>query len=232
MTTLFLVAVSPGIAFALGIYLTDRYDREPVHLLLKVFIFGALMVIPAAAVELILTELNIFTGYFNAAYGAFIIAGMTEEYFKRWVVLKFAFNHKEFNERLDGIVYAAFSALGFATIENILYVVFRFGNDAFIGISRAALSVPGHMLFGITMGYYLSLAKYSDSHADKKKFMRKSLYMPIILHGTFNFILTSQNEWLLALFIPFVLYLWIINLHKLRKYWIHSKDDYYKKDEK
>ena len=163
MSNLFFVAIAPGMALALALYLTDRYDREPLDLLVKIFVLGAASVIPTLFVENILVMANIFTGLLSAAYTAFIVAGMTEEYFKRIVVVKFALFHKDFNEKLDGIVYCAFSALGFATVENIMYVVFRFSTNPHIGVMRGILSVPAHMLFGITMGYYLSLAKYSET---------------------------------------------------------------------
>lgn len=226
MNNLFLVAVAPGIAFALAIYLTDRYDKEPIGLLLKIFIIGALSVIPTAFVETILSMFNVFGGYLGILYTSFVVAGLTEEYFKRIVVVKFALFHEAFNEKLDGIVYCSFSALGFATVENIMYVVFRYSANPYVGIMRGILSVPAHMLFGITMGYYLSLAKYADSEEERARYFKKSLYVPVLLHGIFDFILMSQSQWLMIVFIPFVLFLWVFNLKKLRKYWILSRDDF------
>lgn len=226
MNTLYFVAVAPGIAFALALYLTDRYDKEPVSLLIKIFVLGALSVIPTAFVETLFTKLNVFEGYLSILFTSFVVAGLTEEYFKRIVVVKFALFHKAFNEKLDGIVYCAFSALGFATVENVMYVVFRFQADPNIGIMRAILSVPAHMLFGITMGYYLSLYKYTNIQKERIKYLKKSLYVPVVLHGIFDFILMSKNQWLMIIFIPFVLFLWISNLKKLRKYWILSKNNY------
>lgn len=226
MNNLFFVAVAPGIAFALAIYLTDRYDKEPVGLLVKIFVLGALSVIPTAFVETILSMFNVFGGYLGVFYTSFVVAGLTEEYFKRIVVVKFALFHKAFNEKLDGIVYCAFSALGFATVENVMYVVFRFAANPFVGIMRGVLSVPAHMLFGVTMGYYLSLSKYATSEEERVKYSKKSLYVPVIFHGIFNFILMSESQWLMTIFIPFVLFLWITNLKKLRKYWLISKNNY------
>lgn len=226
MNNLFFVAVAPGIAFALAIYLTDRYDREPVGLLVKIFVLGALSVIPTALVETILSMFNIFGGYIGIFYTSFVVAGLTEEYFKRIVVVKFALFHEAFNEKLDGIVYCAFSALGFATVENVMYVVFRFSTNPAVGIMRGILSVPAHMLFGVTMGYYLSLAKYADTEEERRKYFKRSLYVPVIFHGIFNFILMSGSQWLMVIFLPFVLFLWVTNLRKLRRYWKISRNDY------
>ncbi|SCY95156.1 PrsW family intramembrane metalloprotease [Alkaliphilus peptidifermentans] len=226
ITRLFLIAVTPSIALGAAIYLTDRYDREPLSLLAKIFVYGALTVIPVFFVEKVLLMFNIFPGIFGIAYSAFIVAGFTEEYFKRWVVLKGAFNSKHFNEKLDGIVYCVFSALGFATIENIMYVVFRFTGNYYVGVMRGILSVPAHTLFAVTMGYYLSLAKYTEDPKLKSVYFSRSLIIPILLHGLFNFILMAQVPYLMILFIPYVIYLWRMNLIKLNKYTKESRDEF------
>jgi RsiW-degrading membrane proteinase PrsW (M82 family) len=221
---LVLTAVTPGIALAIIIYIVDRHDREPVKLLIKVFIGGAFITIPTIFLESFLIGFNIFgAGLLGAAYQAFIVAGFSEEFLKRFVVMKLAYKNKNFDERLDGIVYAVFSALGFATVENIMYVVFRFADVESVGTYRAILSVPAHMLFAVTMGYYLSLSKFAQTDVEKKFYYKKSLTAPMLLHGTFNFILMSGSGFLMIFFIPFVFYLWKINLTKLNKYYQESK---------
>lgn len=225
-TRLFIIALTPGLVLALSAYLTDRYDREPVGLLFKVFILGALSVIPTAIVESILTSWNRFGGLLGAAFNAFIVAGLTEEFFKREVVLRSAFKSHEFNEKLDGIIYAAFSALGFATVENVIYVVFRFTANPYVGLYRGIFSVPGHLLFAVTMGYYLSLAKFAHKDSTYKYYLKRSWTVPALLHGTFDFILMANVHILLSLFIPFIVYLWVINLRKLNKYYRESRSIY------
>lgn len=216
---LFITAVTPGLGLALLFYFYDRYDREPIKMLLKVFLMGCFSVIPVYFIENILSSFNIFTGIYSSAYTAFIVAGFTEEYFKRRVVLKSVYFNTAFNEKLDGIVYCVLSALGFATIENIMYVVFRFADVESVGLFRAILAVPAHMLFAITMGYYISLAKFSKSIDDSKFYLKKSLLIPTILHGIYDFILMSGNDFLMLFFFPFIIYLWVNNLRKLNKYY-------------
>ncbi|MFW5891506.1 MAG: PrsW family intramembrane metalloprotease [bacterium] len=220
---LILTAVTPGIALAITIYLIDKYDREPVKLLVKTFIGGAIITIPTIFLESILAGFNIFGGIIGIAYQAFIVAGFSEEFMKRLVVNKVAYYNKHFDEKLDGIVYAVFAALGFATVENIMYVVFRFSDVESVGVYRAVLSVPAHMLFAVTMGYYLSLAKFSKIEEEKTFYYKKSLTAPMLLHGIFNFILMSGNNFLMIFFLPFVIYLWSINIKKLNKYYQESK---------
>ncbi len=220
---LVVIAVTPAIALGLAFYLTDRFDREPLRLLAKVFIFGALSVIPIIVVGRFLVSLNIFTGLLGIAFTAFIIAGLTEEFFKREVVLRVVYKNSAFDEKMDGIIYAVFASLGFATVENIMYVLTHFSSNPLIGIYRGLLSVPAHALLGVTMGYYLSLAKFSYNENFERVYLRKALLVPAFLHGVFNFILMADLTILLILFIPYVIYLWVTNLKKLNRYYKESK---------
>ncbi len=224
-TRLFIIAITPAISIAYAVYLSDRYDKEPILLLFKIFVFGAISVIPTIFVERFLASINIFPGIFDIFFTAFIIAGLTEEFFKREVIIRFIYRNKNFDEKLDGIVYCIFAALGFATVENIMYL-FRFSNyNPFVGLYRGILSVPAHSIFAVTMGYYLSLAKFSDN-GEERTYLNKSLYVPAILHGIFDFILMAKIPAFAALFIPYVIYLWKTNQDKLNKYIAESKDKY------
>lgn len=221
---LFMIAVAPGLAIGMILYSKDRYDREPLPLLVKIFILGALAVIPVLVIEQILLRFNVFPGILGIAFTAFVVAGLTEEYFKRAVVLYGAYHSPFFNEKLDGIIYCAFSALGFATVENIMYIGFRFTGNYYVGILRGVLSVPAHVLFAITMGYYLSLSKYAQDPEEKKRYFMRSLLVPIVLHGLFNFILMAQIPYGLFIFIPYVIFLWVTSLKKLNEYTHSSRN--------
>jgi len=221
---LLIIAVTPAIALGLAAYFTDRFDREPLRLLIKVFFWGCLSVIPTIVVERSLSAFNIFSGLLASAFTAFLVAGLTEELFKREVVLRMVYRSRAFNEKLDGIIYAVFAALGFATVENIIYVLVSYSVNPYVGISRGIFSVPTHVLLGVTMGYYLSLAKFSYNENFERMYLRKALTIPALLHGFFDFILMADVPVLLTLFIPYVLYLWLANLKKLNQYYRDSKE--------
>lgn len=221
---LFIIAVIPAIIIISGIYLSDRHDKEPFKVLFFTYALGAFMVIPSIIVEEILVVFNIFPSIFGAFFNAFIVAGLTEEYFKRWAVLKYSYRTKFFNEKLDGIVYCVFASMGFATVENIIYVVYRYTNNPFIGLYRGIFSVPAHAVFGITMGYYLSLARFDTDVKRKKMNMRKSLYMPVIMHGVFDFILMANIPKLTLIFVPYVIFIWWLNQRKLANFMYDSKN--------
>lgn len=182
-----------------------------------------IVVAPVIIVEKIGEIFNIFSGFFFVLIEAFIIVALTEEYFKRVVVMKIAYKNNEFDERLDGIVYCVVASLGFATIENIGYVLNYWTQDSSLWIFRALLSVPVHMLLGVTMGYYLALSKFCTNKALSKKFYKKSLIIPMLFHGLYDFLI-MMNTGVLAFFVfPFMIYFWISNMKKLKTYYKESK---------
>ncbi|MEZ2442591.1 RsiW-degrading membrane proteinase PrsW (M82 family) [Chitinophaga sp. W3I9] len=186
------LAVAPGFAICLFIYLVDKYDREPTSLLVKSFLLGMLCVaLPLAvqglAVELGLRENNgTLLGTAAFAYG---VVGLSEELAKFLVLLLFAYPKKAFNEPLDGIVYAVMIGMGFATLENIAYVS-RFGVGT--GIARMFLSVPAHGAFAVLMGYYAGMAKFVPQKSSSLLF--QALLVAIFFHGTFDFFLFLGNN--------------------------------------
>ena len=217
------LALIPVIILIVLLTLTDRHNREPARLLAKVFFFGILISIPVLIIQGLLNSISAATGIYGVIFQSFIIAGLTEEYMKRQVVLKVAYNNPAFDEKLDGIIYCAFAALGFAAIENVLYLISYYPTDPSIAFYRAVFSVPAHMLFGVTMGYYLSLAKYCTDPVMCRKYFQRSLYYPVLMHGTFNFLLSINIPMLLA-FVPFVIYLWVTGMKKLNRFYRESKD--------
>ena len=125
----------------------------------------------------------------SGVYTGFVVVGCSEELWKLLLLLLAVWKSREFDEYYDGIVYACFVSLGFACFENISYV---FGQQAFsdalvTGSVRAVLSVPGHFLFGVMMGYYVALAKFDEGH--RKGYLLMAFVVPMLLHGTFDALL-------------------------------------------
>lgn len=183
----------------------DKYEKEPGQMLIKAFLLGSVAVVPVIFFEL---RLNIFDlaemDYLKASYTAFVVAGLVEEGFKFFIFWFLLWKNKNFNERYDGIVYSVFISLGFATTENIGYVLLTGFHTAFI---RSITAVPAHALFGVIMGYYLGKAKFADEKR-KTSYLILAFIVPIVLHGIYDFILFSRSMVLMLLFIPYMLYLW------------------------
>ncbi len=208
---LIILALAPVFIIAGYIYFRDKYEKEPLRLLLLALLFGALTVLPVSFVEAFLATFASFGNLLDAAWDAFVVAAFTEELFKFLALYLLIWKSPEFNEKFDGIVYAVFVSLGFAGIENILYVT---GNGIETGIMRAITAVPAHAIFGITMGFYFGLAKFYEK--ERKQFRTKALVYPIILHGIYDFILMTGLAWLTIVFFAFVAYLYISGLKRVK----------------
>jgi protease PrsW len=186
------LAVAPGFAICLFIYLMDRYDPEPTGLLIKSFLLGmGCVILPllvqGLAVTLGLRENNgTLLGTAAFAYG---VVGISEELAKFLVLLLFAYPKKAFNEPMDGIVYAVMIGMGFATLENIAYVG-RYGVGT--GVARMFLSIPAHATFAILMGYYAGMAKFVPHKSGALLF--QGLLIAVFFHGTFDFFLFLGNN--------------------------------------
>ncbi len=207
---LLFISVVPVLVLLVFIRRADRFHAEPMKLLIRLMVFGMISVIPIILVEIWLSRMNVYSGDLAAMYDAFVVAGFSEETFKWLIVMIFAFGSVEYDEPLDGIVYAVFVSMGFAVVENIMYV---YGNGFNNGIMRAVTAVPAHMLFGVMMGYYLSMYKF----VGRKYYLVLSVLIPILLHGSYNFILMANN-WYLVLFIPYMMFMWWLATKRIKKY--------------
>ncbi|RKD92692.1 PrsW family glutamic-type intramembrane protease [Mangrovibacterium diazotrophicum] len=213
MNSLLLIALAPVAILLAYIWLRDKYEKEPWQLLLKALALGAISVIPVLFVERFLMGfIDLFSGYLRAFWNAFVVAAFTEELFKFIFLYLLIWKSRDFNEKFDGIVYAVFISLGFAGVENVMYVL-NYGHG--VGITRALTAVPAHFLFGVSMGYFFGMARF---YADRRPAMiRMALLVPMLLHGIYDFILMSQQQLLLLLFIPFVIWMWRFGLKKMRE---------------
>ena len=210
---LILIALAPVFVIAFYIWLRDKYEREPLSQLFLALTGGCLISIPVMFAEGWLgIPLQYLYGYAEAAWHAFVVAAFTEELFKFLALLILFWNNRNFNEKFDGIVYACFISLGFAGVENILYVT---DGGAEIGLVRAFTAVPAHALFGVVMGYQVGLAMFFPQEKARRFFL--AMLLPILLHGVYDFILMSGHPYLLLAFIPYVTFLWFFGLRRMRQ---------------
>lgn len=211
--TLLFVSLAPVLIIAFYIYSRDRYEKEPFSILVKALFAGVLTVIPAVLIEKVMTGLSpVGEGMANAGFTAFVVAGFTEELMKYLAFYFFFRKDKNFNEKFDGIVYAVYISLGFATIENILYV---FTGGVGVGIVRALTAVPAHALFGIVMGYYFGLARFESRFRSLNLIL--AFLLPFLFHGLYDFILMSNSQLLLTVFIPLFAYFWVMGFRKMSR---------------
>lgn len=222
---LLFLSILPSIALGVMIYKKDIVEKESPGLLFKLFLGGAigsviLTLLLSTVLEPIIPDLEDSNNNFiYLAINTFFKVALVEE-FSKWIFLKkITWKNKEFNYIYDAIVYAVFVALGFATIENIIYVLGSEGGIS-IAILRAILSVPGHAFDGVFMGYYYGLAKQAKINDNIKLFKRNmifSLLIPVVFHFIFDYLLLSENSILLILYLVFIILLYINAFKRINK---------------
>ncbi|WP_375237976.1 PrsW family intramembrane metalloprotease [Aurantibacter sp.] len=184
MITLILSALAPVALIILYIYYSDKYDKEPIELLLFSFLLGAIASIILALIMYegfnFILPLHEDFNIQQQIIKAFIVVAFTEEFCKYIIVRYYAQPKTEFNEKFDGIVYAVMVSMGFAATENIIYVL-QSGYE--IALTRAFTAIPAHATFGILMGYFMGKAKFA-----KNKWLLNltGLTLAILFHGLYD----------------------------------------------
>lgn len=245
MNNLILVAVAlfPAIALCIYVFKKDRVEKEPLSLLLMLLLFGALTCFPAGILEYIVDKIlggifaiaafsdvgsdnlnnigRIMEIFIRNIFGVAII----EEGVKLVAIIWITRKSREFNSLFDGLIYSIFVSLGFAALENVLYVL---GNGIYVGITRAVMSVPGHMFFAVMMGYHYSLwhiiekaqeVEYSFKKEgiitrnlppfSAKKEVVKCLLVPTLAHGFYNTCCLIGTTWSVVVLYTFLIFMYV-----------------------
>lgn len=224
MRYILLLAFIPIFVIAVYIYKRDKYKKEPLKELLKAFAAG----MASAAVVILIHEILGLSGIdidTNVFLRAFVSAAVIEECVKFFFFYKLFWNNPNFDERFDGIVYAVYVSLGFAFVENVLYIYQDVSQAVSIAHARAFFAVPAHTLFAIAMGYGAGMARFSRNRASL--YLMSGLIWAIVLHGIYDFLLmyssdlASVNEtfsaFIVMLFYIFVILMWIAGFKRMRK---------------
>lgn len=214
-------ALIPAAALLLRIYRLDRIEKEPRKLLGKLVAFGALAALGAGLTQLLLTRLlrRVLTPG-TPVYlllENFLLIALIEELAKLLPVRLCAWKDPAFDYRFDAVVYAAVSALGFAAVENVLYVLQA---DLKTAVSRALLSVPGHFFFAVSMGLLLSRAKQAEraGHLRRSRALRAAaLALPALLHGIWDLCLAAKTVAAAIMFYGFVAAFFAVSVFFLRR---------------
>ena len=222
MIILLAAAVLPAAFLLYRVYKMDTIEKEPWSILRKLLLWGALSGIPAALVESLLTGVfqNLLqegTLLYNFVFG-FVVAALVEESFKFFFLYKFTFKSPHFNYRFDGVVYAVFVSMGFAILENILYV---FQGGMGVALSRALLALPLHAACGVYMGIAYGQQKVNSLYkpASFGAVARACLPVPILIHGFYDSCAFSAEKYpiFLLVFVVFVILVFIFTLRQLNK---------------
>lgn len=224
MNIILITALLPIVVLLIFIYHKDKYDKEPIGKLLLTFFVGCMSVVPAGLMEQMLSAYQPEHPVLGAIYDGYVVAGLSEELWKLLLLMLVIWRSRHFDEYFDGIVYATYLSLGFACVENVMYV---FGSTDPMGTAfmRGLLAVPAHFLFAVTMGYYLSIAKFDQEK--RPSHLLKAFLFPALLHGTYDALLMVNDALggntalvsgvLTLVFIYFDVKLWRWGLRRIKR---------------
>ncbi len=192
------LAAGPSIALAVYIYYSDRWEPNSKVMVVKAFLLGGLAFFPTAYVETVFEKVLSLEGILNGNssamwwqkfFYAFIGVALVEELCKFIFLKGFIYDDGEFSEPFDGIVFGGILGCGFATVENLFYVI-QLGFET--GMLRLFTAVPGHAFLGIILGYFMGRAKFSF---EPEKELWKGLVLVVIIHGTYDTAVLSRAGW-------------------------------------
>lgn len=216
MSSIILISCIPVILLGLFVYGKDNV-KEPKSLLFGLFMSGFLAAILVLLIDICLSVVipDFYVAdhakevsFFKLFSSILLEVALVEEFCK-WLMIKFlGYNHRDFDQLYDIIVYSVFVSLGFAFIENVFYV---FSGSFTTGIYRAIFSIPGHACFGVFMGFFFGLAKMYEKK-DKplsNVYIFYAVLVPTLLHTIYNFCLLATETWFIIIFLAFILVLYI-----------------------
>lgn len=221
---LMFLALLPAILIIIYIYRKDKVEKEPWRLIIKLMIFGALSCIPASIMESFIDSAMPAYPEGSLSYAlsmAFVSAALCEEICK-FAFLRFgAWNNPEFGYRFDGIVYGVAVAVGFAALENILYVAQGGFSTA---LMRGVLAVPLHAFCGVYMGIFFGAAKAAQVRGRSSLgFTFLALFVPMMIHGIYDTLAFLGNQTATIVLLSFVLLMYIVSIRYVRRF---SQEDW------
>ena len=198
---LFIVAALPALLLLGFIYYRDRKEKPPVKLMILLLATGAATTVPAAIVEFIgqafvmgdSDDLGLRLLIF-----CFFVIAIAEELGKYLVTICITWKSKEMQHSYDGVIYAVCSSLGFAILENVLYV---YQGGLLTGIMRAFTAIPLHCTVGVVMGALYAKAReeaYAGDRGGMIGYMAWAYLVPVCIHGAYDYAIMAASYGLIA----------------------------------
>lgn len=186
-------SILPAFLIAFYVWRTDITIREPLPMLVATFLLGVLFAGFAAILNSATQPIFTVIPVIGLALFFYLIVGPIEELVKWLAIRLYVYRTDHFDAVLDGAVYGAVAGLGFATIENIVYIGNAVQTSGMnVSLIQSALPVtaartlagPGHVLYSAFAGYYLGLAKFNQENAGP--IVVKGLLVAVFVHATYN----------------------------------------------
>lgn len=207
------VAIAPGLFWLWYFLRRDVLRPEPRHLIVRMFFLGGGAGIVAAILEHLTfgaLVLELDGGRSRDILVGAALIGLIEEGMKFAAVYAGVYRHVVFDEVIDGIIYTVAASMGFATLENIAYVL---EGGLGVGAMRAVLSVPGHAFFAAVMGYNIGRAKFAGGR--QWGWLASGVLLAALAHALYDAVILTQTALALAV-VPIVGTLWRRSLAQIR----------------
>ncbi len=225
---LLFLALIPGIVIIIFIFRKDKVEHEPWGLIFKLLVLGAFSCVPAMFMEMFMGGF-MPAGYTPgtvgyAVFNAFAVAALCEELCKFILLRIGSWRNPNFNYRFDGIVYGVAVAVGFALLENVLYVM---EGGLYVALMRGVMAVPLHAFCGVYMGVHYGAAKrYSVEGNKGQETLHTILAMisPMLIHGIYDSLAFMGEYGTTFILLAFVLLMYIVAVKCVNKY---SNEDWH-----
>ena len=209
------LCIVPIVLILLYVYISDKIEKEPILLLTLLFASGIISCVLSFYLQTFLKNIIPFLkisycdmNILQILFKSLITIAFIEESFKWLFNYAITNKNKNFNHIYDPIVYSTFVSLGFAALENFIYISTYFSQGLKIVILRGIISIPCHAVFGILMGYFIGKskkAKLDKNQKDSKKYLLFSLLIPIVMHFIYDLCLVKSNNATFIMFIIFII---------------------------
>lgn len=221
------LAIAPGLLISYYIYWRDRHQPEPHTSLIMAFVVGMLATYPAIKMEeygINILKIVPSEDIWGTFLFSFFVIGLVEEGAKLWFLRVFIVPKKDFNEPMDGIVYSVMISMGFATLENVLYVIYRDGGSS-VAFMRMFTAVPAHAAFAVMMGYFVGLSRFATTKRKSVLYFLLALLLPMSAHGLYDFFIFQKVSHYLVMvtFATLILSL-LMGFQLINKHQQHSID--------
>ena len=219
---------APALFWLWYFYRKDKWEPEPKKQVIKIFFLGLVAILPAGMLEYFFQRqvFNISISDMSVSLplnvvACFLVIGPIEEFFKYSVVKVFIYPRKDFNEKVDGVIYMVAAAMGFSALENVMYIcnqgAFDLLKGTYTAIMRGILATPAHAIFSGFLGVYLGKAKFADTTFRAIGLTLVGFAIAIFLHGLYDMLIFTGEPMLAYMVIPLLLISGFVLLKQVHK---------------
>ena len=202
-----ILGLAPGAAWLVYFRQKERHQPKSFLNLLRVFFWGCICTVPVALIENTAGAGLIQRNLALSAGASFLVIAPLEEFAKLLAVWISVYRTQDFREPIDGIIYSATAALGFACIENVIYLGLM---GPSVLVSRAAYATPAHVMFSAMWGYSMGLARFKRE--GEIPIILQGFLISTALHGMYNFVVAAYPKLAVFSLLPLMLFMaWLMN---------------------